>query len=128
MLSQITHACAYHTHARMHACMHTHTLHTSHTKQTKQSMRNTAIATQRTHTGMPVHLCKQLFLGQNYYSNHRRSHGERLQNAKFHNNSNTTKQDKDSWAFASPVNTTYHIDVTTGSAPCRSPDPQYTAG
>ena len=128
MLSQITHACAYHT----HACMHTHTrsLHTSHTKQTKQSK---ACETQLLPPSEPTLGClctcaSKSFWGRATIVTHRRSHGERLQNPKFHNNSNTTKQDKDSWAFASPVNTTYHIDVTTGSAPCRSPGPQYTAG
>jgi len=30
-----------------------------------------------------------------------RSHDERLQNAEFCNNPNTTRQDKDSWSFAS---------------------------
>ena len=56
------------------------------------TIQNIANTIQRTSTGMPMH-----HLG--------RSHGERPRNLKFHNDPNTAKRDKDSWAFASPVNT-----------------------
>ena len=46
----------------------------------------------------------------------KRTHGVRSQNLKFHNDPKITKQDKDSWEFASPVS----IDVTAGWA--ASPD------
>ena len=39
--------------------------------------------------------------------------GERSQNLEFHNYPNATKQDKDSWAFASAV---YTSDITAGWA------------
>ena len=37
-----------------------------------------------------------------------------MENLKFHNNPNTAKQDKDSWAFASPVNTRYPLMLQLG--------------
>ena len=52
-----------------------------------------------------------------------KSHGERSQNLKFHNNPNTTKRDNNSWAFASPVYTRYPLMLQLGG-----PLPQLTPG
>jgi len=43
-----------------------------------------------------------------------KSHGERSRNLKFFNDSNTTKQDNDSWEFASPVYARYPLMLQLG--------------
>ena len=45
---------------------------------------------------------------------HRRSQEERPLNPRFHNGLNTAKRDKDSWVFASPVNSRYPLMLQLG--------------
>ena len=58
--------------------------------------------------------CKPSWSRANNPSGLSRSHGGRSQKPKFHNDFNTAEQDKDSWAFASPVNTSYPLMLQLG--------------
>ena len=97
---------------------HTHT-HTKQSKQVKQSLRQ-RYETQLLPPSKPA--LGFLYTTQALEANppraglviRRRTHGGRSRNPKFHNNLNTTKRDKDSWAFASLVNTRYPLMLQLG--------------
>ena len=109
--------CYAHTNTHMHACKHAH-IHTKAKQTLWQSCETQLLPPSEPALGC---LCTTQALeanppGQDYKpaGGLSRSHGERLQNPKFHNDPNAAKQDKDNWAFAFPVNTRYPLMLQLG--------------